>query len=216
MRVLVFAPQRTPEDAALKNSRLVADWVVAMLSRRGVAVDALFDHAATGEALSATLSLDSHAALTAFGHGDQWSIKDARGGDAVHRENLHLLTGRVVYAFACQTGDELARHAMEAGARCYAGYRTSVIVQWDLRSLHADIHPSLIALATHAAGRVLEGVWDLSQLQRELSDLADVLTLKLQAHDQDDMGLYGFMTGLVDNLVVLSAAADPSPAPAPG
>ena len=63
-----------------------------------------------------------------FGHGDTDRLVASNPNEYLIKtdENMYLLKGRIVYAFACLSARELGRKAVENGCLSYCGYDESI------------------------------------------------------------------------------------------
>jgi hypothetical protein len=136
-----------------------------------------------------------------FAHGERDTILGSDGVPALDPANMHLLHRRWAHAFACNTGRELARAAIDADL--FVGYDVAIPVGWTPGALPEPVRERLLALVTATTFALLEGVRAKEELQRRAEAAAEALVACLiddgtEAHDD----LQALAEQLVQRLVL--------------
>lgn len=142
-QILVFSCEGDP---ALATARIVADWTVARLQQEGHLITALMGPKATAIALEQ--SLPPQDGLAAFSHGREDALLDGQGNVLLAQQNIHLLSNKWAWLFACRTAGALGALALSAGTRCFAGFEVALIVDWDESDVPTEIQPIFRRLMT--------------------------------------------------------------------
>jgi len=158
---LVFAPSRADDDA-LVNSAWIAAQTVARARRPPAVIGGTGAVRAALEAhVQATPELSG---LAFFGHGSTDRLFDANrapnesdGPAAIDTDNVHLLRGCWIHAFACLSGMTLATRAVVLGAALYVGYQRPLDVGW---SAPPPAEQEFVEMVTCVTLALLEGERD--------------------------------------------------------
>lgn len=162
------------------------------------------------------IALESVAeGFLAFCHGKERSLEGRRDSSSIQvqavldESNVHLLRGRWVYAFACRTGVELAGVAIAAGARCYAGYESAIVMEFraeDLTTIPADVLDAWIELVTETPLLIARGVSDEIAIKRRINALSRPVIKWCDENPGRARGLQILAQQLVSRLVVRVAS----------
>lgn len=202
------------DDVALVNSHWVAERTAEALRRRFV--DAEVGVVAGDEIDAARVAAEMQRdcdGFVYFGHGREHGLY-RHGALLLGRENVRLLRGRWLHAFACLSGDTLCYDAADAGASAYLGYRVPVIVEWDVSSLPEELCALLEALVTAATLELACGERSRRTLRARVRAASERLTEWLDLHVETYaslslatiMGLYTLASLLHRELVLEGAA----------
>jgi len=206
---LVFAPSRSDDDALL-NSAWIAKQTIARAPRPPAVIDGT---GAVRAALEAHVQANPElSGFAFFGHGASDRLFDANrspadphGSAAVDTENVHLLRGCWIHAFACLSGMRLATRAVVLGAALYVGYQRSLDVGW---TVPPPAEREFIDMVTCVTIALLEGERDERKLKSIVSGAVDAFFIALEAVPDVDripgwMWLHKLGQDLVDSLVVV-------------
>ena len=221
---LVFAPSRTDDDALI-NRAWIAAQTIACAPRPPTVLDGTGAVRAALEAhVRATPELSG---LAFFGHGASDRLFDANrspadsdGPAAIDTENVHLLRGCWIHAFACLSGMTLATRAVALGAALYVGYQTPLDVGW---TVPPPAEREFVEMVTCVTLALLAGERDERKLKATVSRTVDAFFIALESVPDVDqipgwMWLHKLGQDLVDSLVVVRAGvaiASRAPAPVP-
>jgi hypothetical protein len=193
-------------DPALDVTRWIAERTEESLAgrdtRRLVAAEA------TRNGLERACADPQVVGVALFAHGLPISVMGTDGTDALDRDNCGMLNNRWAHAFACNTGVELANHAAQRGARCFVGYGTRLLVEWEPAALPGGLVPLVVELVTVVTSQLSNEVFDDRTLRARVSRAADAITTWLEANPAGAHAVWGLALlaqQLVDRLVVRSA-----------
>jgi hypothetical protein len=204
---LVVSPQRE-DDEALRATAWVARKTIDHAEEPP---ESLLDSAATRENFERSLAENPGlAGIAFFGHGGEDRLfsadraPESEGPALIDPENVALLRGRWVHAFACNSGKELACHAIRSGAQIYVGYRRPLDAGWDCPP---SAEHQFIRLVTSTTLALLSGERDERTLRSKVSAAADDFFEALEALPDDQrskgwMWLHALSQQLVDGMVV--------------
>lgn len=196
--IVVFA---ACDDEATRCSHWVAQRTRARLvAELNAAVTVLDGPAATRDALGHTLSGDA-AGLAFFGHGDPDGLYAASGA-VLDVHNLNLLRDRWAHAFACRAGEQLAAEAVAAGATCFAGYRSRLLLQWEPEDIPEPIRDDFVRLVTQTTLELARGVRDIALLLRAAADAQARIMAWCDDHPDEAGGLQIMAQQLLFSLVI--------------
>ncbi|MEZ4389750.1 MAG: hypothetical protein R3A48_01540 [Polyangiales bacterium] len=211
---LLIAPSRD-DDAALAATR----WISEVTRERATpAPRALLGHEAVRGGMEEMLRADpSLRGVAFFGHGAEDRLfgadraPGAPGPSRLDAQNVALLDGRWVHAFACLSGLSLARRAARAGAEIFVGYRRPLDAGW---SAPPSAPTSFADVVTSTTLALLQGQRDERELRANVSRAVDVFFEDLESVPDDDrspgwMWLYALAQQLVDDMVVETGSAAP-------
>jgi hypothetical protein len=206
---LVFAPSRTGDDALLNSAWIAAQTIASAPHPPAVIEGSGAVRAALEAHVRATPELSG---LAFFGHGARDRLFDASrspadpdGPAAIDTENVHLLRGCWIHAFACLSGVTLAERAVVLGATIYVGYRRPLDVGW---TVPPPAEREFIEMVTCVTLALLAGERDERKLLGAVSRAVDAFFLALEAVPDVDqlpgwMWLHKLGQDLVDALVVV-------------
>jgi hypothetical protein len=179
--MLIVAPY--PESLSPEDRLVCARWVAQQtqlrLQQEGVMPVMLEGSKATRVALEKALPQDG---IAFFAHGTEHSIAGC-GEDLLDRENLPQFGGVWIHAFACFTGVELAKIAVEdANVPIFIGYNIQLVVDWSPEAIPAALLPDFIRLCTEITSLLSLGVRNKKLLQQAVYELSDRVILWLGEH----------------------------------
>lgn len=204
---LMVAPEH-PDDEALPNTAWIAQQTIATAPRAPIALTGRGAVRLTFERLvSATPALEGVAFL---GHGFEDRLFDADrvpcadGPALLDADNIALLRGCWVHAFACWSGLTLAAKAVAQGVAIYVGYHRSLDAGWEFPP---SATPEFVELVTCTTRALLAGERDERALRANASRAADDFYLALEAlpdaqRSRGWMWLHALAQQLVDDMVV--------------
>jgi hypothetical protein len=170
-----------PEDPALLNSHWVACRTEEALLRAfpGAALAIVSGGEVTPDAVATKLG-ESHEGYAYFGHGNAnalCGVPEPDGAPVVLLARSHV--GRIgaswFHAFACMSGETLARDAASAGVSAYLGYRVKVILEWEPERLPAELLVLLQDLVTEATLSLAGGERSPDTIRRRVRTASDRL-----------------------------------------
>ncbi|WP_437959163.1 hypothetical protein WME76_05615 [Sorangium sp. So ce119] len=198
-RFLVFAAW-TPEDAALWNSRWMAEQTIR-LAAEAEAVAVKGDHAVR-EMLESALEDSALEGVALFGHGLAHAVMGSDAREALDATNAARVGPRWAHAMACNTGVALVP-ACAAHAGLFVGYDVRLIVEWTVEELPDALRELLARLVTATTLGLLAGVRARTDLQRRAAAAADELTAWVIENAEDGyLGVLVLAQQLVDRMVV--------------
>ncbi len=220
--VVVFAPAGTPDNDndALVRTRWMADKTIERLDNAGISVTKVLDQDATRAGLEDALPAKRDVAgLVMLSHGragyiEPGSIVDdaviGADGPALDADNLALLRDRWGHAIACYSGTELAARACHAGAVCFAGYDTALLVEWQPDALPDEVLSLLAQLVTEPSHRLATGEFDQKAIRRVMRDIAKKIVRWCKANPEAAAGQMLTVTAqqFVQRLVVRCREAE--------
>lgn len=115
-----------------------------------------------------------------------------------------------MHAFACRAGVQLAAEAAAAGATCFAGYRSRLLIEWDPAEIPEPIRADFIRLVTQTTLELARGVFDERALLRAAADAQARIMAWCDANPEQASGLQIMAQQLLFSLVV--RRPDDSPA----
>ena len=173
--IVVFAPTR-PGDESLAQARWIAERNILALQEVPRSCVCVVDDQAHRQNLEKALATESEG-VAFFGHGrleQSGALMGADGLPALDRDNITLLRGRWVHAFACSLGStELPVLVAENDARCFAAYRTAIYFAWRATDIPAAIRADLEALVSSTTVLLARGVRDIVELKAAAQRHAD-------------------------------------------
>lgn len=203
--IVVFA---SCHDPATRCSHWVALRNVERLSGElGCAYEMIAGASARRDALEAALAGEVDG-LAFFGHGQEERLLGEQRVSVVDETNLALLRGRWVHAFACRAGVQLAGSAAAAGVRCFAGYESALIVEWDPDAIPLQIRGAFFELVTQTTLELARGVHDVTTIRRAARDAQAEVIAWCDEHPGEAPGLEIMAQQLLARLVVRRADAD--------
>jgi hypothetical protein len=195
--ILIFA---TCHDEPTRCSHWVAQRTRERLTAEGLGTAALEGTQATRDSLERSLAGET-TGLAFFGHGSPDGLY-AEGVAVLDTANLHVLRARWVHAFACRAGVQLAAEAVAAGAVCFAGYRSSLLIDWDPRDIPQPIYADFVQLVTQTTLELARGVHDDRALVRAAIEAQARIMEWCDAHPEQANGLQIMAQQLLSSLVV--------------
>lgn len=201
--IVIFA---TNHDAATRCSH----WIALQSHQRltaelGLATTILEGDAAQRTTLEQALAGEAQG-LAFFGHGNPSSLLDAAKAAVLDVRNINLLRDRWVHAFACRAGTELAGEAAAAGARCFAGYESTLIVEWEPEDIPEPIRGAFVQLVTQTTVELARGIDDLDMLLRASRDTQALIIEWCDEHPGEADGIQILAQQLLMRLVVRRCA----------
>ena len=204
---LVVSPLRD-DDVALRAT----DWIARKtIECAAETPESLLDSAATRADFERRLAENPGlAGIAFFGHGGEDRLfgaeraPGAAGPALIDPDNVTLLRGRWVHAFACNSGQILAHLAVRSGAQIYVGYHRPLDAGWDCPP---SAEQQFLRLVTCTTLALLSGERDERTLRRTVSAAADDFFEALEAlPDEQRSGgwlwLHALSQQLVDDMVV--------------
>jgi hypothetical protein len=196
-RWVVFAPWR-PDDPALWNSHWVAQRTLGRVREPAHLIER---EAAVRATLETALSEPTIEGVALFGHGRPHAVFGADRAEALDAANLRLVDAKWVHAFACLTGQELARSAVAADI--FVGYRVALIVEWSVDELPVPLADKLAALVTSTTAALFEGERTPAELRSRAEVAAeDVAGWLFDNAPEGHMGIHILAEQLVDRMVI--------------
>lgn len=209
---LIVAPTRDDDDTLQRTA-----WIATQHTRLAV------EHPATLLGGAATRGgLERHvrdrgapSGIAFFGHGaaDRLFDADRPPGSSepalLDAQNLHLVEGAWVHAFACLAGVRLGELAIDAGVQCFVGYNRALDAGWQIPPPAEEPFRALVTALTLA---LLQGVREERALRARVSEQADTFVAALEPLPDDTPGLmwlYALAQQLVDNMVVAQPRLTP-------
>lgn len=204
--IVIFAachdePTRCSHWVALRTRERLA-------AELGCGLTTLEGSAAHRESLAGALAGDVDG-LAFFGHGDPDGLY-ADHKAVLDAGNIHLVNGRWVHAFACRAGVQLAAEAVAAGAACFAGYRSRLLIEWDPDEIPEPIRADFVQLVTQTTLELARGVHDEKVLLRAAADAQARIMEWCDANPEQASGLQIMAQQLLFSLVVRRRADQPS------
>lgn len=205
---LVLAPERLDDDALTRSAWIAQQTIDRAPHPPAVLAGSDAVRVAFEQHVRATPELTG---VAFFGHGAKDRLFDANrppqkdSPAAIDTENVALLRGCWIYAFACLSGTMLARHAVELGAAIYVGYQQPLDVGWNFPP---PAEREFIEMVTCVTLALLAGERDERTLRAMASRAADAFFEALEkVPDAQDwpgwMWLHKLGQDLVDSLVVV-------------
>lgn len=206
--IVIFAPtyDNDDDDDAVAAARC-SHWVAQRNHERldvelGLPLMMLNGEQAHRAALEQALG-DPTRGLAFFGHGSEHRLLDQGDAAALDRDNVHLVRGRWVHAFACRAGVELAGYAAAAGSSCFVGYESALIQEWDPDHIPQEIRSAFIQLITQTTLELARGICHADLLRGgALVDAQEIVIAWCDEHPGDAPGLEILAHQLVARLVV--------------
>lgn len=197
--IVIFA---TNYDAATRCSHWIAQQNYQRLTvELGLATTMLEGDAARRATLEQALA-DAAQGLAFFGHGNPSSLLDSAQTAVLDASNVSLLRDRWVHAFACRAGNELAGDAAAAGARCFAGYESTLIVEWEPEDIPEPIRAAFVQLVTQTTVELARGVDELEPLLHASRDIQALIIEWCDEHPGEADGIQILAQQLLMRLVV--------------
>lgn len=197
--IVIFA---TNYDDATRCSHWIALHNYQRLTiELGLATTMLEGDAARRATLEQALAGEANG-LAFFGHGNPCSLLDAAQAAVLDAGNINLLRDRWVHAFACRAGNELAGEAAAAGARCFAGYESTLIVDWEPADIPEPIREAFVQLVTQTTVELARGVDELETLLLASRDTQALIIEWCDAHPGEADGIQILAQQLLMRLVV--------------
>ena len=198
---LLVSP-RCMDDPALE----VSAWIAAATASRAPQAPRLLTEAAAVRGSFEAQVKDSAdlAGVAFFGHGKDDRLDGADRDPLLDSDNVALLGGCWVHAFACLSGVKLAHRAVLQGAAIYVGYRRPLNVSFDVPPPAEAEFVDLVSCVTLA---LLAGERDAAALQKRVSEAADrFVSVTQQLPPDAHPGLFCLellAQDLVDHLTVI-------------
>lgn len=101
------------------------------------------------------------------------AIMGADGSPALDSENADLFAGAWIHALVCHGGTELAAQVVHRGARCFAGYRGPLLVEWNISEIPVQIREHLSALIASTTTLLARGICEQNTLRKHAQMHAD-------------------------------------------
>lgn len=198
-RFLVFAAW-TPEDAALWNSRWMAEQTIRLAA--GAEAVAVQGDAAVRGTLESALEDGALEGVALFGHGLPHAVVGSDAREALDPGNAACVGPRWAHATACNTGIALVP-ACAGHPGLFVGYDVRLIVAWTVEELPDALRELLARLVTATTLGLLAGVRARTDLQRRAAAAADELTAWVIENAEDGyLGVLVLAQQLVDRMVV--------------
>ena len=211
MQWMIVAPHRD-DDEGLGRSRWVAMETFIRVFRPASPVKVFLQN---GDAIRATFEVTLQnnpdiEGLAFFGHGAEDRLFDANrppktnGPALLDSDNLHMLRGKWIHAFACWSGKKLAIEAVLNGISIYVGYRRPLDVGWAFPPSATNEFKNLVTCTTRA---LASGERDERALQTNASRAADEFFIALESIPDEHRSsgwiwLHALAQQLVDDMVV--------------
>lgn len=204
---LLVAPERDLDEALARTA-----WIARETAARAATSPIIL--AGTGAVRAALeqhlLGTAALSGLAFFGHGAEDRLFDADrpekedGPALLDGDNVGRLQGLWVHAFACWSGKQLAKEAVERGVTIYVGYNRPLDAGWQFPPSAA---PEFLDLVTCTTLALQEGERDERALLARASRAADAFVLQLEALPDEVrtrgwMWLHALAQQLVDNMIV--------------
>lgn len=211
MRVLVVA---TSGDPSLANSYWIAEQNALRLKQdETTVVHRVVDADVTRASFEGALGHDIQG-IAAFTHGQahdtRHGLHDAllgvEGESILDGDNVALLAGRWVHAFACRSGVELPGLAVAAGSTCFVGYEIALLVEWSPEEIPAPIRTAFIALVTEVTWQLANGARDQKSILQALAPHQEVILGWCDAHPGEAGGVAITAQQLMSGLVCRSSS----------
>ena len=87
--------------------------------------------AATRANLENSLVKDNPRLVFLNGQGDKQSVTGHKDEDILDLDNAHLSKGKIIYALACNSLEELGKISVQKGAKAYIGYKAKFMMVID-------------------------------------------------------------------------------------
>ncbi len=107
------------------------DVVVQAKASKSIHVAELEGEKASRKNFESMLSKECPQLVFLNGHGDAKSVTGHRTEVILNAENVNLTEGKIVYALACDSLEELGEKAVKKGAMAYIGYKSSFMIVRD-------------------------------------------------------------------------------------
>ena len=164
--IVVFA---TNHDGATRSSHWIALRTHERLATEvKIRLTLLEGHGATRQELERTMTSEVEG-LAFFGHGTPHGLY-ANGMTVLDSQNLSIVRGSWVHAFACRAGIELAAQATAAGAICFVGYQCGLLIEWEPEDIPEPIIDDFIHFVTETTVGLSRGVYDKHALCASVMD----------------------------------------------
>ncbi|WP_437929822.1 hypothetical protein WMF37_11390 [Sorangium sp. So ce291] len=198
-RFLVFAAW-TPEDAALWNSRWMAEQTMRLAA--GAEAVSVEGGEAVRKALESALEDSALQGVALFGHGLPHAVMGSDHCEALDAGNAACVGPRWAHAMACNTGAALVPScAGQPGL--FVGYEVRLIVEWTIEALPEALRELLARLVTATTLGLLAGVRARADLQRRAAAAADELTAWILENTEEGyLGVLVLGQQLVERMVV--------------
>ena len=197
--IVVFA---ACHDPATRCSHWVAQRNCERLAAElGQATTLLDGEHARRDSLESALAGDV-SGLAFFGHGSEDRLLNADGAAVLDGDNVKLLADRWVHAFACRAGNDLPGDAAAAGVRCFVGYDSAVLVEWEPEDIPSPIRDAFVQLVTQTTLELARGIHDITTLRRAAVEAQGAVIEWCNDHPGEAPGLEITAHQLLARLVV--------------